>query len=598
MPPDAAPFGVILGPEMIQSRTILLLLLGLMMPGPSSIATPSASGTGPADLVLLDADVVSVDPPGTTRASVAIRGGTIVFVGGSEQALALRGPTTRVASLHGYTLIPGLVDAHGHVSSLGFAMHRVDLVGTGSASEIASKIRAAASGRPAGAWIQGRGWDQNDWAVKEFPTAKILDEAAPSHPVALGRIDGHALWVNTRALEAAGITRKTPDPDGGRIERDASGLPIGILVDNAMELVQAKIPSPGRDETKEAILRALNRCLDSGLTEVHDAGISLEEASIYRELAAEGRLPIRVYAMLGGTHRSLSNYFADPPIIGAGDGYLTLRAIKLVIDGALGSRGAALFDDYSDAPGQRGLLTRDPAEVRALATQAISRGYQVCVHAIGDRGNALALDALEAAIRQSPKTDHRFRIEHAQILRPEDIPRFKAAGIIPSMQPTHCTSDMPWAESRIGPKRIAGAYAWRKLLDTGVRIPFGSDFPVESENPFLGLYAAVTRQDLDGNPKGGWRPEERMTIGEALRAFTLDAAYAAFEEGFGGSIAEGKRADIVILSDNPLHMAARDLAKLRPAAVIVGGRIRRSEARLEESLPEERPAPAGSGRGR
>lgn len=544
-----------------------------------------AEAAAAADLILVNADVVQVDPPQTTRAAVAIRGGRIAFVGPEAEALALRGTTTRVVDLHGFTLIPGLIDAHGHVANLGFLMSEVDLIGTRSEEEAASRVREAALRAAPGEWVQGRGWDQNDWSKREFPGRKPLDEAAPRNPVALDRIDGHALWVNGRALDAAGITRKTPDPAGGRIVRDGEGFPTGILVDNAMGLVRSKIPAPDRERTKQAILRALNRCLDSGLTGVHDAGISIEELSIYRELAASGQLPIRVYAMLGGTQRTLADFFPGPPVVDEGGGFFTLRAIKLGIDGALGSRGAALFEDYSDAPGQRGLITREPSEIRALAVQAIAKGYQVCVHAIGDRGNALALSALEEALRQAPPGNYRFRIEHAQVLRLEDIARFKASGILPSMQPAHCTSDMPWAQDRIGPKRIEGAYAWRKILDAGASIAGGSDFPVESENPFLGIYAAVTRQDLDGRPRGGWRPGERMSIGEALRAYTLDAAYAGFEEGVRGSIAAGKRADLVVLRANLLTMPVSQIPKTAPSAVLVAGRVVRSSPSLRDRLP-------------
>jgi predicted amidohydrolase YtcJ len=548
---------------------------------------PPAAG---ADLILLNADVVDVAPPRTTREAVVIRGDTIAFVGPESQALPLAGPATRVVDLAGFTLIPGLIDAHGHVASLGFQMLRVELHDAKSAGEAAARVRAAAMKAAPGEWIRGHGWDQNLWDAKVFPGRRPLDEAAPRNPVALDRIDGHALWINGLALDAAGIGRETPDPPGGRIVRDAEGIPTGVLVDNAMKLVEAKIPAPDHDRTKQAILRALNRCLDSGLTEVHDAGISYEEASIYQDLAVAGELPIRVYAMLGGTQRVLADYFVHPPIVGLGGGFFTLRAIKMGIDGALGSRGAALFEDYSDAPGQRGLLTREPAEIQALAVQAIAKGYQVCVHAIGDRGNALALTALEAALRGAPAGDYRFRIEHVQVLRLEDIPRFKAAGIIPSMQPTHATSDMPWAPARLGPQRIAGAYAWRKILDTGAVIPAGSDFPVESENPFLGIYAAVTRQDLGGRPPGGFRPEERMTIGEALRSFTLDAAYAGFEEADRGSIAAGKKADIVVLRANLLTMPVSEIPGTVPAAVLLAGRVVRSTPSLESRLPVDPPA--------
>jgi len=552
-------------------------------------AAPEPSS--PPDLILYNATVVRVDPPGATARSVAVREDRIVFVGSDDRALALRGPRTRVVDLKGATIIPGLIDAHGHISSLGSALGQVDAVGTRSAEEIASRVREAARTAQPDEWILGRGWDQNDWANQDFPTKHVLDEAAPRNPVALSRIDGHALWVSSSALSAAGITAQTRDPDGGAIHRDAQGAPTGILVDNAMGLLRSKIPEPTRARTKEALLRAMNRCLDSGLTGVHDAGISDEEAGIYEELAAEGSLPIRVYAMLGGNSRSIGRALERPPLTtqasrsAVSGGFLAIRAIKLGIDGALGSRGAAMLEDYSDSPGNRGLLTRTPSEIERIAKEAVRKGYQVCIHAIGDRGNRLALDALESALKSAPPGDHRFRIEHAQVLALSDIRRFKAAGIIPSMQPTHCTSDMPWAETRVGPERIKGAYAWRQILESGVRIPGGSDFPVESENPFLGLYAAVTRQDVSGWPAGGWRSEERMTREEALRSFTMDAAYAGFAEADLGSVSEGKKADLLILERNPLTADVSDIPKMRPLAILVNGRVARSSPAFGNELP-------------
>jgi predicted amidohydrolase YtcJ len=555
----------------------------------------AAAGPAPADLILHNAVVVPVDPPGARATAVAVRGNRIALVGADAEALALAGPRTRVVDLKGRAVIPGLTDAHGHVSSLGFALLRVDAVGTRSAAEVAALVRHAATKVPAGGWILGRGWDQNDWEAQGFPDRRALDEAAPDHRVALERIDGHALWVSTAALSAAGITRKTPDPPGGRILRDADGHPTGILVDRAADLVEARIPAPDRESVKQAILRALDRCLDSGLTSVHDAGIPPEEVGIYKELAASGSLPIRVYAMIGGTARTLDDYFAEPHLVGLGGGFFTLRAIKLGVDGALGSRGAALLEDYADEPGWRGLVTRGGDEIQALASQAAAKGYQVCVHAIGDRGNRIALDALERALRAAPPGDHRFRIEHAQVLHPEDIPRFKLLGILPSMQPVHCTSDMPWAPDRLGPKRIRGAYAWRRLLAAGALIASGSDFPVESENPFHGLYAAVTRQDGAGNPPGGWEPSERMTAEEALRSFTLGAAYAAFEEAERGSIAASKKADLVVLPASPLAIGPAELRSMRPLAVIVDGRVARAAPEIASELPPDLRPPAARG---
>ncbi len=569
-----------------------LALIGIAMALYACDGTAPPGSTPAADLILHGATVVLVDPPGATASAVAIRGDRILFVGSDEEALRLRGPDSRVVDLSGRTIIPGLIDAHGHVSSLGFALVRVDLVGTASVEEAAGRVREAAREARPGDWIRGRGWDQNDWPVKEFPSSRPIDEAAPRNPVVLERIGGHAVWVNSRALEIAGITRETPDPPGGRVVRDPEGFPTGILVDNARKLVLSEIPAPDRRQTREAILRGLRRCLDRGLTGVHDAGISSEEASIYKELARAGELPIRVYAMLGGDELTPEECFAEPPVVGAGGGFLTIRTIKLQIDGALGSRGAALMEPYADDPGNRGLITYPAEEIRALALRATAEGYQLAVHAIGDRGNKLTLDAFEAALREGPKGDHRLRVEHAQTLRPEDIPRFAASGIIASMQPTHCTSDMPWAEERLGPRRIRGAYAWRQILDTGAILAAGSDFPVESENPFLGIYAAVTRQDAEGKPPGGWRPEERMTPQEALRAFTLGAAYASFDEGTLGSVSAGKKADLVILAANPLAFPVSDLLEMRPEAVILDGRVVRSSAGLDEELPPSPPRPA------
>ena len=562
--------------------TLFIAGLALALSNDTAAAVPTPAG--PPEIILHHATVVRVDPPEATASAVAIAGGSIVFVGSDEGALALRGPSTRVVDLAGRTIIPGLIDAHGHVSSLGFSMVRVDATGTRSPAEVAARLRDAALKARPGSWIRGRGWDQNDWDSKEFPDTRLLDEAAPTNPVALARVDGHALWVNRRALETAGITRKTPDPQGGRILRDVEGRPTGILVDNAIDLVEAKIPAPDRPETRQAILRALNRCLNSGLTQVHDAGVPPEEVSIYRELAAAHALPIRVYVMLGGEPGVLAKEIASPPVIGLDDGFLTIRAVKLFMDGALGSRGAALFEEYADEPGNRGLVVRPVEEIRALAAQAHARGYQVCIHAIGDRGNSLALDALEGAPGTAYPGDHRSRIEHAQVLRREEIPRFRSLGIIASMQPIHATSDMSWAEARLGPRKVAGAYAWRQVLDSGAVIAGGSDFPVEPENPFLGLYAAMTRQDLEGRPPGGWLPQERMTPEEALRAFTISAAYAGFQERWLGSISVGKKADLVILPANPLTAPVSELPGMKPEAVIVNGCPVRAAADLRRAF--------------
>jgi hypothetical protein len=537
--------------------------------------TPVGAAGRAADLVVLGGTVRTLDPSRPRADALAARDGRIVALGTAEEIRRLVGPDTRVLDGTGLTVLPGLVDAHGHIESLGAGLRRLDLVGTRSATEIAARVGERAGATPPDGWIRGRGWDQNDWTVKEFPARGLLDAAAPEHPVWLVRIDGHAGWANGRALAAAGISAATPDPAGGRILRDpATGEPTGVLVDAAMGLMAAVVPRPSRAERRDAVLRALESCAAAGLTSVHDAGVDAEGVDLYRELADEGRLPLRVYAMLAGDPDVIRDTrFREGPVVAYGGGRLTVRAVKAYADGALGSRGAALLEDYSDDPGNRGLLQVEPAALEALAERCLRGGWQLCVHAIGDRGNRVVLDAVEAALRNVPRTDHRFRIEHAQVVSPPDIPRFAALGVLPSMQPTHATSDMPWAEARLGPARLAGAYAWRKHLDAGSRIPCGSDFPVESHDPRKGIWAAVTRQDEAGHPPGGWTPAERMTREEAIRGFTGDARFAAFEEGRSGTLAPDMDADFVAFDRDLLDCPAEEVLGARVAFTVVGGEV-------------------------
>jgi hypothetical protein len=546
----------------------ILLMMILMMPAPPDRAEQPA-----ADLILTDGNIYTLDPALPRAQAVAVRGGRFLYVGDLAGALKHKGSSTRVVSLSGRTVVPGLTDAHGHVAGLGFAANRLDLTGTTSAREIARMVAAKAAAVKPGQWIRGRGWDQNDWEESSFPTRHLLDEAAPANPVALERIDGHATWTNSRAIELAGVTKGTADPSGGRIVRDAAGGATGIFVDAAEDLIAGRIPAPTRAETLEALRAGMGRCLEAGLTEVHDAGVSAEALEIYRELLVEGDYPFRIYAMLDADPALVDRQLARGPEVGLGGGRLTVRALKLYMDGALGSRGAALLAPYRDDAANTGLIRTDPARLREISARAAASGYQVCVHAIGDRGNRLTLDSMEPAIRASGGKDLRFRVEHAQVLAPEEIPRFAALKVIASMQPTHATSDMYWVEDRVGAKRAEGAYAWRSLLKTGARLTCGSDFPVESERPLLGFYAAVTRQDAKGWPAGGWHPDERLTREEALRCFTQDAAYAAFEEDSRGSIAPGKLADLTVLTDDIMRIPAPELLKASVAMTIVGGRI-------------------------
>ena len=549
----------------------VLLLAFLAAPTRADRATLLVNGR-----ILTDASA----PPASRFASAAlIANGRFVAVGSLREveaaARAQKLSPDRV-DLGGEFAIPALTDAHGHVEGLGQSLERLQLAGTRSAEAIAAMVAARAKNTPAGQWILGRGWDQNDWPVERFPTRDVLDRVAGDHPVWLRRVDGHAAWGNSRALELAGVTRTTADPPGGRIERASDGTPAGVLVDNAMSLVDSKIPQPTREQREHAIALALRRCAELGLTAVHDAGVDTVTLSIYRSLAERGKLPIRIFAMLGAG-AAWSPDALPPEKPSAGDGRFRLFAVKAYADGALGSRGAALLAPYSDDPGNVGLVRTTPDTLERLARLCLERGYSLCVHAIGDRANRMTLDAFERAAASGPQPvalgGRRFRIEHAQVLSPDDIPRFAGLGVIASMQPTHCTSDMPWAPARLGAARIEGAYAWRQLLDSGARLAFGSDFPVEDPNPLLGLYAAVTTQDLEGHPPAGYRPSEKLTIWEALRGFTSDAAYAAFAEGELGRAAAGYRADLAVFDRDLTAIPPREIPKAQCAMTIVGGDI-------------------------
>jgi predicted amidohydrolase YtcJ len=529
----------------------------------------------PADLIVHNARVYTVDPKRPKAEAVAARGDRIVYVGDSRGALVLRGPSTRVIDAGGATVVPGLQDAHGHFTGLGRSLQQLDFRNTTSYGQIVEMVRQAAAKARPGEWILGRSWDQNDWPEKRFPTKEPLDRAAPRNPVYLTRIDGHAGLANSLALQIAGVTRETRDPEGGEIIRDASGEPTGVLIDRAQALVTRRIPPPPREQLIDQILLADRECRRLGLTMVHDAGTSGEIVDLYRRLVDEGRIQTRLYVMLRHSLEELRPHFARGPLLGHAGHRLTVRAIKITADGALGSYGAALLEPYADRPESRGLLTEAPEEIYRKTLEASKSGFQTCIHAIGDRANRIVLDIFERVQREVPGArDLRLRVEHAQILDQADIPRFARLGVIASMQATHATSDMPWAPTRLGPERTAeGAYVWRKLLDTGAIIANGSDFPVEEANPMLGLYAAVTRQDPAGQPPGGWMPDQRMTREEALASFTIHAAYAAHLERELGSLEPGKLADLVVLSKDVMTVPPPEILTTRVLYTIVGGRI-------------------------
>ncbi len=537
-----------------------------------AVGTASAqSRVVTADLILTNGRIYTVDDTRPVVEAVAVALGKVLFAGNAAGALALKNASTKVVDLGGRTVIPGMVDAHGHVAGLGDALHIVDLTGTSSYDEVVARVAERARKIPKGQWVLGRGWDQNDWGDTRFPTHDKMTAAVPDHPVYIVRVDGHAGLANLKALQTANVTAATQDSTGGHIERAADGSPAGVFVDNAQGLVRRAIPRQTRDEVKTSIVDAVKEAQRWGLTGVHDAGADATDLDVYEELAKAGQLKFRLYAMISDQAATIDAWFKRGPLVGGYNGSLWVRSIKLYSDGALGSRGAALLEPYSDDPRNIGLLVSAPAHIQDVSTRALRAGFQVNTHAIGDRGNRLVLDAYEAALKVAPAADHRFRVEHAQILHYDDVPRFAALGVIPSMQASHQTSDMYWAGTRLGPVRLLGAYAWRSLLNTGVVVPNGSDFPVEQVNPLISFHSAVSRQDARDWPPDGWYPSERMTRDEALRSMTLWPAYAAFQEDVLGSLTPGKFADFVVLDQDIMRCPPELLLKTKVLSTWVGG---------------------------
>ncbi|MGB5940201.1 MAG: amidohydrolase [Rhodanobacter sp.] len=527
-----------------------------------------------ADLLVSNVNGYTLDSHGKLQhfQALLVDQGKVVATGNNAD-LAARAGGARVVDGHGRTLLPGLIDAHGHVLDLGYARTSVDLTGTQSLAEALARVKAYAAAHPDAKWIVGGGWNQEIWKLGRFPTAKELDAVVPDRPVWLSRVDGHAAWANTAAIKLAGVTAATHDPSGGRIERDAHGNPAGVFVDGAADLVGDKVPAPTAQERAAALDAALTEMASVGLTGVADAGIDLDTYRLYREYAAAHKLTARIYAMIRDTGAAFDAISQDGPLIGYGGDFLTVRAVKLFADGALGSRGAAMLKPYSDDPHNRGLLFLKPDELTAKIDKAFARGYQVAIHAIGDGANREVLDSFAAAYKTHPDAIAlRNRVEHAQIVSLQDIPRFVPLKLIASMQPTHATSDMNMAEDRIGHQRIAGAYAWQRFLKQGTLIAGGSDFPVESPNPFYGLYSAVTREDHQGQPPGGWYPDQDMTLVQALRAFTLDAAYAGHAEHTLGTLEPGKWADFILVDHDIFKDPASKLWSTRVLQTWLGGK--------------------------
>lgn len=511
--------------------------------------------------------------------AMAVRDGKIIATG--DHGLLTLLPEAKAIDLRGRVVLPGLVDAHGHIVGIGEYLQQVDLRGISSRTASVAEVANYADQNLHLDWIVGRGWNQVLWPERQFPSKEDIDSVISDRPVYLTRVDAHAAWVNSKALEIAGITADTPSPEGGQIVRDSDGQPTGVLIDTAMGLVSQHIPTPSQAQIAETIQQSVQHLLALGITQVHDAGVSHDELEAYKHLLGNDNLDLRVHAMVSGTEPLLPNILAEGAYLDA-QHRLQINSVKLYGDGALGSRGAALIEPYSDDPENSGLLVTPEERLLELFRLVDGAGFQINYHAIGDYTNRLALDTFATIFEENaedteqptPLNPLRHRVEHAQIVAVDDIPRFKTLGIIPSMQPTHATSDMNMAEDRVGSERIAGAYAWRTFLDQGSAIAAGSDFPVELANPFYGIHAAVTRQDRQNQPVEGWYPEQRMSVAEAIRSFTLDAAWAGHLNETTGTLEPGKYADFIIVDRDPFSIAPDQLWRIRVHATFVAGELK------------------------
>lgn len=498
-------------------------------------------------------------------------GGKVLAIGGTE--LDQKFPNASQIDGQNKVLLPGLIDAHGHVMGLGETLLQVDLRESESALDAAKMVQTYAKKQQDLAWITGRGWNQVLWPGKAYPTASLLDEYVKNKPVMLSRVDGHASWVNSKALEIAGITKDTLDPPGGKILRDKQGNPTGILIDNAESLLLQHLPKTTNATLTAQLNAAGEQLLSEGITSVHDAGIGKVVYDYYRKRVSEHSLPVRIYPMIAATSPILKQLLETGHVQDQYD-WLSIRSVKAYGDGALGSRGAALLKPYSDAPDNSGLLVTREVDLKPLFDLVLGHGFQLNFHAIGDRANRLALDQFSDSFNQVGGMSLRNRVEHAQVINVDDIPRFKTLNIIPAMQPTHATSDMNMAEDRVGADRLKGAYAWQTFLKQGSPVAFGSDFPVELSNPFFGLHAAVTRQNRNNSPDSGWIPNEAVSVKQAFRGFTLDAAYAAHQEDILGGLTEGKWADFILIDQDIFTISPQKIWKTQVLETWIAGERR------------------------
>lgn len=559
-------------PLLLRSIFVIAASLGLLV----ATAHPASAGADAPTLVLRHGLFYASPAADPVAGSLVVRGGRIAFLGPDPEAEAMAGSGARQIDLGGRAVTAGLIDSHFHLAEFGDALSWLQLNGTRSYQQLIEEVRAAAAKLPAGTWIRGRGWDQSLWQQRELPNHQALSAAVPDHPVFLARVDGHAALLNRRAFEVLQIDDSTPDPVGGRYLRDAAGHLTGVVQDAVYDAIQARLPKPDRDEVARRILLAAHRAVSMGLTTVTDMGVEegLEETTydVMRQLALSDRLPVRLAVFLHLPAADRQEWMERGPFVDP-DLRIVIRGIKMFADGAMGSRGAALIEPYADAPQDLGLLRLTSDQIDAVCQQAMRHGFQLAVHAIGDRANLVVLDAYERCFKGVPHPELRFRIEHVQEARLQDIDRLARLGVIASMQPVHATSDMRWAEQRLGARRLQGAYAWRRVLNAGARLVLGSDAPSDDPDPRDGMHAAITRQDLDGNPAGGWLTDQRLTRREALAGYTENGAWGLFLDQDIGTLTVGKLADLVVWG--------QDIMKVPPAAIphvpvdltLVGGRV-------------------------
>jgi predicted amidohydrolase YtcJ len=553
---------------------LLLIVLSVIL---LSLA-PTQPRSTPADIVFQNGNVYTANDRTPKAQAVAIKADRIVYVGTTSGAQKFVGNNTRVVDLHGNTVLPGFADAHQHLSGVGFREMTLNLENTTSLDDLLAKLKARVDQAKPGEWVTGRGWIETHWQPPVFPTRWDLDKVSPNNPVILGRADGHGAVANSAAFKIAGIDKETANPFGGEISKDKSGEPNGMLLDAAQGLVRRRVPPTTREDSERAVVLGVKRNIELGWTQVQDAGGSYDEVEIFKKLYASGAIKLRIYKAVYGPGANANRLISEGPIIGDFQNRLTVRTIKVVSDGALGSRGAALLGPYSDKPDTSGFLTVKTEDLRPMLAGALRKGIQVETHAIGDKANRFILDEYETALKSVPRAerkvaDPRWRVEHAQIVNPSDIPRFVKLGIIPSMQPSHAIGDLFFAPSRLGIDRLKGAYAWESFIKSGVVVPGGSDAPVERGEPMIEFYAAVARKDQKGFSTTGWHPEEAVTRAQALKMFTLWPAYAAFEEKLRGTIEVEKLGDLTILSADIMTIPELEILRTQCVMTVINGEI-------------------------